>query len=351
MKVWYKVSPKISFRAYGKRVPEFLYFKTLDEVVDYFNLPSRQYASDVLNGSKNAEENGINSIVKIEGIVDTHQIAERIVEREIYKVYYTRGQERKAYSPPQTLSYWEKRIKLAQTYTDKNIEDIIHSSKGFYNEFYKHITKQILNLDLKSTTRTDIYNNKRYKALQAELNKRLGELYYNTTAEIAKRFVSQFQENASALGSDDILFHLDPNKMKAILLNQWCTDEKDWSQRLWKNQSNLVQRINQIVARTVVAGDSPTTAIKELQKEFGVTSWQAKRLIVTEASHVETLATQERYKQYGFTKWRILTAKDEKVCPICKSLAHKTYDLEDKPPIPAHPNCRDCMIPVVSSKK
>ena len=83
---------------------------------------------------------------------------------------------------------------------------------------------------------------------------------------------------------------------------------------------------------------------------------RAKTIATTETTYMYTAATQafaKQLEQYGLeTKLIWITARDEKVCPVCRPLDGKEQkdwgDFKEGPP--AHPNCR-CEPKVVIVKK
>ena len=42
-----------------------------------------------------------------------------------------------------------------------------------------------------------------------------------------------------------------------------------------------------------------------------------------------------------------LAALDERMCDVCEAHHGKQYPINDHPEIPAHPNCRCILIPVI----
>ena len=64
-------------------------------------------------------------------------------------------------------------------------------------------------------------------------------------------------------------------------------------------------------------------------------------------AHIQTTAAQKRYEDYGIKEVEVLVDEDERTCPICSKLEGKRVPIHGVMPIPAHPNCRCCIIPVV----
>jgi SPP1 gp7 family putative phage head morphogenesis protein len=78
-----------------------------------------------------------------------------------------------------------------------------------------------------------------------------------------------------------------------------------------------------------------------------VSYYKANRVIQSEMAHIQTQAAQQRYKDMGVTEMEFWADPDERTCDVCGKLHKKRYSIHDIAPIPAHPNCRCCLVPVV----
>lgn len=67
------------------------------------------------------------------------------------------------------------------------------------------------------------------------------------------------------------------------------------------------------------------------------------------ADKVTDEATLRGYKAVGIKKVRWITEKDAKVCPVCKKLNMKVFDIDSVPPKP-HYRCRCYLLPVKDKK-
>jgi SPP1 gp7 family putative phage head morphogenesis protein len=84
-----------------------------------------------------------------------------------------------------------------------------------------------------------------------------------------------------------------------------------------------------------------------LQDRFGVSYTRADVLVRTELAHIQTEAAKQRYRDYGIEQVEIWADPDERTCSICGKLHKKKYPVGARVPIPAHPRCRCCIVPVV----
>ena len=140
---------------------------------------------------------------------------------------------------------------------------------------------------------------------------------------------------------------IDTNVVQQLINQIWCADGKSWSQRVWENVNQLSETLNEELVHCVVTG-KPSGKLKQLlQERFNVSYSNADMLVRTELAHIQTQASQQRYRDYGIQQVEVLADKDERRCEVCGKLHGKRYNINDVMPVPAHPRCRCCMIPVI----
>lgn len=133
------------------------------------------------------------------------------------------------------------------------------------------------------------------------------------------------------------------------MINQiWCADGKSWSSRVWNNTDKLQQALNDNLIECVVGGKKTTQLKDMLQKDFNVSYNRADSIVRTEMAHIQTQAAQERYKNAGVQQVEIWADKDERRCEVCGKLHETKYLVGSSIPLPAHPRCRCCIVPVIN---
>lgn len=199
----------------------------------------------------------------------------------------------------------------------------------------------------KQLTRTEIYEILRKDAF---INQLVEQGYYDTEVICTQHIVMNFRQIADNLGlhtSDSILLRINPNKMKALISEVWCSDGKQYSKRIWHHQMQLRNMLEKGLVENVVEGKSTSELKKTLMEEFSVSYHRADTLLRTELAHIETTSTQYRYKEYNIEKWAVLVTDDERTCPTCAEMDGKEFDINEQV-VPLHPACRCCMVPVLS---
>lgn len=259
-------------------------------------------------------------------------------------------------------NYWADRMAKAQAMMfNKNRKQIDLQMR----KHYQKLSRQVIDdfeatydkliatiLDGKQPTPADLYKLDKYWNMQSQLDKRLTKLGKRQIAQLTKSFKMQFYDVYKALNIDGLeLFSTINDEGVLQIINQiWCADGKSWSQRIWENVGLLKQTLNEGLIHTVVTGKKTSELKQILQERFNVSYGRADALVRTELAHIQTQAAQQRYRDYGLDELEVLVDPDERTCEICGKLHGKRYPINAKMPIPAHPRCRCCMIPVVKPK-
>lgn len=255
--------------------------------------------------------------------------------------------------------YWAKRANRVQAeltkkniaeveeqlikYYQKSMRTVIADFEDTYNKIYETIASG------KEATPADLYKLDKYWQMQGQLKQVLQDLGDKQAALFSRRFEKQWRQIYDALAKKDDLFFHRANKelAKQMIKEIWCADGKSWSQRIWDNVNLLQETLNQNLIDCVVTGKKPSQLKKILQDTFDVGFNRADSLVRTEMAHIQTQAAQQRYKDYGIQEVEVLVDEDERTCPICAKFEGKRYPINAQMPVPFHPRCRCCMIPVV----
>ena len=270
------------------------------------------------------------------------------------------------------MDYWKKRMLAAQKeYSDKSIDSINEQLKKYYKKAmtstindFEAVYDKVLNTveEGKPVTTADLYKLDKYYQMQAQLNKRLQKLGDKQCNIMSKEFEAEYKHIYNALSidknetaiqamiSDAAFAQIDEKAAEKVAQEIWCSDGKSWSDRVWDNVNDLQQTLNDNLIDCIVAGKKSTELKKSLMERFSVSYHRAETLTRTEIAHIETQAAQDRYKSYGIQQVEILADTDSRTCDICARLDHKKLSINDDMPIPVHPNCRCCIIPVVDKE-
>lgn len=198
-------------------------------------------------------------------------------------------------------------------------------------------------------TPADLYKLDSYWQMQAQLAKELEKLGDYQARLFSREFMNQYK-NAykAALPSGSAFSMVNTETAKQMINSIWCSDGKNWSQRIWTNNEKLKQSLNDGLMDCVITG-KPTSVLKErLQHEFGVAYNRADTIVRTEYTRIQAEAALQRYKDAGIKEVQVWADKDERRCEICGKLHEKKFPIfGEVPTIPVHPRCRCRLIPVV----
>lgn len=257
-------------------------------------------------------------------------------------------------------TYWQDRMSAAQDkLTKKNQKQIEKQMKKYYqeaaerciNDFEATYNKILTAVENgREPTPADLYKLDKYWEGQAQLKKELRKLGDRKIQLLSKQF---------ELNWFDIYYSINlPNRQEAYntidtsivqqLINQiWCADGKSWSARVWEDTERLAETLNEQLLHCVISGKKSSELKKLLQERFNVSYSNADMIARTELAHIQTQAAQQRYKDYGVQFVEVWADEDERRCDVCGKLHQKRYPIGAQMPIPAHPRCRCCIVPVV----
>lgn len=257
-------------------------------------------------------------------------------------------------------NYWAERAAKAQDFLfRKNRKQIDTRIRKYYqsvieqtiNDFEATYDKLLNNLQAgKQPTPADLYKLDKYWKMQSQLDKRLTNLGKKQISLLTSRFKATYWDTYKVLKLDNMkaFTTVDDGAVEQLIKNVWCADGKSWSTRIWENTQLLKETLNEGLIHTIVTGKKTSDLKKILQERFNVSYGRADALVRTELAHIQTQAAQQRYKDYGLEEMEVWVDEDERTCPICAKYEGKKYPINARMPVPFHPRCRCCMIPVVN---
>lgn len=256
-------------------------------------------------------------------------------------------------------SYWQDRMAQSQTaLTAKSVKQVEKQLSKYYASAMRHTLEDFeatYNKLLaaveegKQPTPADLYKMDKYWQLQGQLRQELRKLGEKQVTALSKAFEANFFEIYYSINIEgaEAFSTLDTKGVLQLINQIWCADGKSWSQRIWENTEHLAQTLNDELIACVAAGKKTTDLKNALQARFGVSYSRADALVRTEMAHIQTQAAKQRYTDYGIQEVEIWADKDERRCEVCGELHQKRYPVGAAVPIPAHPRCRCCVVPVV----
>lgn len=116
-----------------------------------------------------------------------------------------------------------------------------------------------------------------------------------------------------------------------------------FSDRIWANQAELRNEVNQTIDRALIRGEHPRKSAANIKRlirdEYGKKQRAAERILITETARAQTIAGVEAFKAAEVDKMMWIAEPD--ACPICSDMDGKVFNIDTSGlTIPAHPFCR-----------
>ena len=255
--------------------------------------------------------------------------------------------------------YWKDRVARAQTAILEKSDMAINAQlKKYYARAmertiadFEHTFDKLRHAleSGKSPTPADLYKLDTYWKMQANLRLELRELGDKQISVMSKIFESNYCDiyYSFAWQGMESFNTLDIKAVRQLINQIWVADGKSWSQRIWDNTNLLIETLNEELINCVATGKPTSYLKKALMEKFNVSFSRADALARTELAHIQTEAAKKRYEDYGIKQVEVWADKDERRCEVCGKLHMTKYFVGEALPIPAHPRCRCCIVPVV----
>lgn len=257
-------------------------------------------------------------------------------------------------------SYWGNRIARSQdAISRKNIKEIEKQLKKYYGNAMKRTISDFENVYNKIQAKGEeitpalLYRLDSYWQMEGQLKRELQKLGDKQIVALSNAFETNFFEvyNSIAVPAGEAFSTINTEAVRQMINQVWVADGKSFSQRIWGNTEKLAETLNDQLIHCVATGKKTTELKALLQERFNVSYNNADMIARTEIAHIQTMASQQRYKDYGIKQVEVLVDEDERTCPICAKHEGERYFINDRMPVPFHPRCRCSIIPVIENLK
>lgn len=300
-----------------------------------------------------------------------------------------------------TLTYWEEREKdrlTTEMMSDKEVnerikviinghmERIINDIESFYHKYADEAgisnataKKMIDNLDMEhyeklaqyyvknrhdkelafsdeANRQMKIYNVtmkiNREKLILAEMFEHLKNMGVEIEAEMKDYLedstVREFERQAGILGS----INLSRTQFEAIINSTHLDDNKIWSERLWKNVAEVRKEVDKTIKDSLLRGRHPKESVSRLRELTGRSDFEARRLLLTETTRVQSEAQLLSMKEKNTKKFIFLAQIDDRTTVKCRHNHKEVFELKkakiglNVPPL--HQFCRSSIAPHIT---
>lgn len=200
------------------------------------------------------------------------------------------------------------------------------------------------------------YNTKMYVSREKLLQAQLGLIVTYAYAQIEQSmynymesaYYRALEQQAGILGET---LRVSINDVKTIIFTPF--EGHKWSTRLWSDMDVVRRHVQKTTRHVLLRGRHPYEFVKDLRKDTGATTYNMKRLLITETARVQTLTSKKHMlEQHGQDAEYEYHAKlDSKTTKTCRGLNGKVFKVKDMQPgvnaPPMHPFCRSAVAPYI----
>lgn len=203
------------------------------------------------------------------------------------------------------------------------------------------------------------YRIRRIETLQDQAEARLAAVA-RQEAKLAKAHYTRVIEDSYLYGVYDVQraagvgfhFHaLSDRAVSAMVNARWPKLGITYSEAVWKDTAAIAQRIRQDVVLGVMTGLPARRAMEQIEEDFRVRAYEARRLVRTETARMAAEADKAGMEACGIEEYEFCATLDEATCRRCGALDGKRFPAKQGEPgvnmEPLHPNCGCYTVPVV----
>lgn len=166
--------------------------------------------------------------------------------------------------------------------------------------------------------------------------------------KLTNRTMDEFKRQSGILGRT-----VQNNEKAAHAIVNASFKNATYSDRIWMYQGMIKAELDSLLKTGLIQGKHPTELARHLQKRFGVSAYNANRLMTTELARVQTEAQKQSFIRNGFTQYTFLAIGT--ACEACRALNEKHFDIDKVMPgenaPPMHPNCRCSVAAYMDSEE
>lgn len=162
--------------------------------------------------------------------------------------------------------------------------------------------------------------------------------YYRSIYEVQK-----------GVGVGSTFSKLETKQVERLIQKPWANDGSNFSERIWKERTKLVNELQTTLTQGLIRGDAPRKMAQQISERMDVSMTAASRLVQTESAFFAGQARKDSYKEMDVEQYKYMATLDRKTSKICSEMDGKVFDLAEAMPgvnyPPLHVYCRSTTIP------
>lgn len=197
----------------------------------------------------------------------------------------------------------------------------------------------------------------RLEALKLEARQQIEQVFaggqeamFDTLADVYKdTFYRSCFEIQKGIGVGFDVSKLDDKQVSKLLMKPWSPDGENFSTKVWKNKTKLINTLDQEMSRMVLTGESPQKVIKSIKKAMDSSEYAARRLVLTEQAYFTSVAQKDAFGELDVEEFEIVATLDNKTSEKCREMDSQHFPVKDMTPglnaPPFHVFCRTTTCP------
>ncbi|MGE7364469.1 minor capsid protein [Staphylococcus cohnii] len=198
------------------------------------------------------------------------------------------------------------------------------------------------------------YNTAMYVSREKLLKMQLGLIVTYAYARLESQmynymessYYRSLQQQAGILGES---LQVSLSDVKTIILTPFHGSK--WSTRHWKDMRVVRKHVQRTASHVLLRGRHPNEFVKDMRRDTGNSTYEIKRLLLTETARVQILATKAHMLEFSGedAEYQYVAKLDSKTTRTCRGLDGNVFKVKDMTPgvnaPPMHPFCRSAVVP------
>lgn len=221
------------------------------------------------------------------------------------------------------------------------------------NEFLRKVKKMAEAMDLDPELVYDeryLFRLSRLQAIQEQIKMRILQMNHEEEkiaddfySQVIRNNYNQVKSDLSELGITPAFSQIPDEVVDLLRRAQW--KDSNYSDRIWANNTKTLSlELPTILGGAIASGQSYQKIARQIREQFDVKTYEATRLIRTEANYFNNQADIQAYIDEGIEYYEFNATLDSRTSNICRTMDRRTFKVteiqvgENYPPL--HPNCR-----------
>jgi len=192
----------------------------------------------------------------------------------------------------------------------------------------------------------------RLQRLETEITANLSELKQTQLISMEDSLIKTYEETENAvINVSDVEFKQTSEYKIRVVINTEFQGRR-FSPRVWSERSHMTTKVKKTLMDNFVSGNNWNELNTDLKRTFGVSDYEARRLLVTETARINSVAKESSFINAGYEYYQYISVDDDRTTDICNNLDDKVFRFSEmvvgvNAP-PTHVYCRSTIVPYMA---